>query len=310
MNENILLLKSPLKQQIWGGNYFKETMKITASDEKYGEYWTISGYPNNSSIVKNGKYQGLTLDDIYKKNHDLFASSFSHEFPILVKVIATSAKLSVQVHPDDEYAKKENDFGKTESWLIIDSKETSKLCYGHSAESKDELIKKLNINDFSFLDFYNVKRGNFIKVESGTVHAIGEDIVLIEVQQSSNVTYRLYDYDRIDMNGKKRELHLNKSMDVIKAPDKKSIDKTDYLSFDNDVLLWDNELFKIEIIKVENDFHIRKKENSYYLCTVVEGEFEYDNEKIKFGESFIVTSKCKSDVIKGKGKIIVTKSYR
>lgn len=309
MNNNIILLNGYLREQIWGGTYFKDVLKITNDDKKYGEYWTLSGYEEYPSIIKNGKYQGETLDNIYKKHHELFASSLSDEFPILIKIIATSDDLSVQVHPDDEYAKKENELGKTESWLILDNKKDSKIIYGHNAIDIEEIAEKVRNNDYSFLSYQNAYKGMFIPVESGTIHALGKGLVLIEIQESSNLTYRLYDYDRIDKNGCKRRLDIEKALDVIKAPDKKEIDNKDYLNVPS-CTLWDNDLFKIDILNVENDLTIKKDNDKYYLCSVIEGEFSYQNEKINVGDSFIITSLCKNEIIKGRGKIIIVESHR
>ena len=143
-NENVLLLKSPLREMIWGGKYFKNVLSLTDEDKDFGEYWTISGYSSYPSIIKNGKYQGLSLDKLYKEHPELFLGSKAEEFPILVKLIATSADLSVQVHPDDEYAKRDNDLGKTESWLILSS-DKGRIVYGHNAKTIRPLsLDKIN----------------------------------------------------------------------------------------------------------------------------------------------------------------------
>ena len=308
-NDKILFLDSPLREMIWGGKYFKDVLNLTKEDKDFGEYWTISGYSSFPSIIKNGKYQGLSLDKVYKEHHELFLGSNSKEFPILIKLIATSADLSVQVHPDDEYAKRDNDLGKTESWLILSS-DNGKIVYGHNAKTKEELANKARTNDFSFLDYYNVKKGNFIKVPSGTIHALGKGLVLLEVQQSSNLTYRLYDYDRVDKNGKKRELHLDKSLDVIKVPNKVVVDDFNYLENPDDFVLWDNEYFNIKLVNVRRRIRFTNDEHKYYLCTVASGYFKYEDNVIKVGESFIITSKCEKEEISGKGKLLVVESYK
>ena len=308
-NENVLLLKSPLREMIWGGKYFKNVLSLTDEDKDFGEYWTISGYSSYPSIIKNGKYQGLSLDKLYKEHPELFLGSKAEEFPILVKLIATSADLSVQVHPDDEYAKRDNDLGKTESWLILSS-DKGRIVYGHNAKTKEELETNVRNNDFSNLDYYDVHRGNFIKVPSGTIHALGKNLVLLEVQQSSNLTYRLYDYDRVDKNGKKRELHLDKSLDVIKAPDVVKLDETNYLDGRDDYVLWDNEFFNIKLINVRRKIIFNNHEHKYFLCTVAAGYFKYEDEILKVGESFIITSKALDEEIHGKGKLLIVESYR
>lgn len=308
-NDKVLFLKSPLREMIWGGKYFKDVLNLTEEDKDFGEYWTISGYSTFPSIIKNGKYEGMSLDNLYREHHELFSTSNSKEFPILVKLIATSNDLSVQVHPDDEYAKRDNDLGKTESWLILSS-DNGKIVYGHNALTKEEIINKTKNNDFSFLDYYEVHKGNFIRVPSGTIHALGKNLVLLEVQQSSNLTYRLYDYDRLDKNGKKRELHLDKAIDVIKTPDKKVVDKIDYLNSRDNHILWDNDYFNIKLVSVRKKIRFINKDHKYYLCTVASGSFKYEDEIIHVGESFIVTTKAENEEISGRGKLLVVESYK
>lgn len=308
-DDKIIFLDSPIKEMIWGGKYFKDVLKITDVDKNFGEFWTISGYPGYSSVVKNGKYKGYSLDKLYKEHHELFSSSYVDEFPILVKLIATSADLSVQVHPDDEYAKREGDFGKTESWLILSS-DNGSIVYGHNAKTKEELTKKARNNDFSFLSKVPVSRGNFVKVPSGTIHALGSGLVLLEVQQSSNVTYRLYDYDRVGLDGKKRELHLDKALDVIRVPNEEKLDSFNYLDNPDDFVLWDNEFFNIKLVNVRHKIRFVNSDHKYYLCTVASGYFKYEDRIIKVGESFIVTSLCDKEEVQGKGKLLIVESYK
>ena len=308
-NDKILFLNSPLREMIWGGKYFKNVLSLAKDDKNYGEYWSISGYSSFPSIIKNGKYQGVSLDKLYKEHHELFANSCADEFPILVKLIATSDDLSVQVHPNDEYAKKDNDLGKTESWLILNS-DNGKIVYGHNQKDKKVLEEMARNGDFSFLKYHDVKRGMFVPVPAGTIHALGKNLVLLEVQQSSNLTYRLYDYNRKDKNGNLRELHLDKALDVIKVPNDLVIDDTDYLESSDDYILWDNEYFKISLVNVRRRIRFMNKEHKYYLCSVASGLFRYEDNFASVGESFIVTANCENEEIKGKGKLLVVESYK
>ena len=212
----ILLLSAPLKEVIWGGNYFKDVLNVTTSDEKIGEMWSCSAHKNGQSIIKNGCFKGKTLEYVYKNHKELFDNSSLDEFPILVKLIATTDKLSVQVHPNDEYALKyENQYGKTEGWLILDENENSEIVIGHNAKNKEELIEYINNDDYDgLLRKKVVKTGEFYPIPSGTIHALGANIVLLEIQQSSDVTYRFYDYHRKDAMGNERPLHINKAVEV------------------------------------------------------------------------------------------------
>lgn len=314
MKNEILLLDSPLKETIWGGDYFKNVLKLTTLNKTYGEFWSLSGYETSPSIIKNGDYKGYTLDKLYQEHRELFANSKSKTFPILIKIISTKDKLSVQVHPDDEYAKYENDLGKTESWLMLDCKEESSIVYGNKAKNKEEIKKYIDNNDFeSFLSYHKVKKGMFVPVNAGTIHALGKDLVLLEVQQSSNLTYRLYDYNRLGKDGKPRELHLTKALDVIKVPDELKINDKNYLDGDS-YLLWDNEYFLINLISfknkltIKNEYNEIEKTNDYYLVTLIEGKLQYLENEIKVGESFIVTSMCNNIDLIGSGKVVITKS--
>ena len=302
--EKVLFLSAPLVERIWGGSYFKDNLHLTDNDS-IGEMWSVSSLKECSSIILNGKYKGMTLYNLFNEHKDLFNIKDT-QFPILIKLIATKDDLSVQVHPDDKYARLvENKLGKTEGWLILDSNESS-IVVGHNAKNKDELVSYIKNNDYEhLLNRRIVKRGEFYPILPGTIHAIGKNIVLLEVQQSSDVTYRFYDYNRKDKNGNTRELHLNKALDV-----------TSYEEYDNNILnvfesssnlVWDNKYFNV-IYEDINDSYIIKKDSNYLIVTVIEGTIRVNDRTINFGKSFILTSYCNEIEIKGKGKIVITKS--
>lgn len=171
--------------------------------------------------MKAGKYKGRTLSDLWINNRELFGNYPSTVFPLLTKILDANADLSVQVHPDDEYARKyvNGELGKTECWYIIDCKEDSEIILGHFAKSKKELADMVEKGQWDqLLNRIIVKPGDFFYVPSGTIHALCEGILVLETQQSSDITYRVYDYDRKDRNGIKRELHLKKALEVIHVP--------------------------------------------------------------------------------------------
>ena len=304
--QKILVLSAPLKEVIWGGDYFKKELKLT-DNEKIGEMWSCSGHKGNMSYIINGEYKGKTLREVFLNNRELFNNSNLEEFPILVKLIATSDKLSVQVHPDDEYAKKnENQYGKTEGWLILDRKDDSSIIVGHNATNKDELIEYINKDDFSgLLNEIKVNPGEFYPIPSGTIHALGKNLVLLEVQQSSDVTYRFYDYHRKDKDGNERPLHVKKAIEV-----------TNYNKYDQKVnnifeekinVIWDNEFFKVEYIEIAEKEELI---NNYKYCivTIIEGELLVDNNVIHKGESFVVTSLSNKVLLEGNAKVVITYS--
>lgn len=212
-----LVLKPVFKERIWGGRNL-EKMGYDIPDGNIGECWGISAHQNGPNVIANGAYEGQTLDKVWEEHPELFGNPSEKKFPLLTKILDANQKLSVQVHPDDEYAHEhENgEFGKTECWYVLDAKEDAEIIYGTYANSKEQLEEYIQNEDWDHL-FKRVKveKGDFFYVPSGTVHAIGEGIMILETQQNSDTTYRIYDYDRIERDGKKRELHLDKSIDVI-----------------------------------------------------------------------------------------------
>lgn len=219
MNEPIFL-QPIFQERIWGGTKLRDLFGYDIPNDHTGECWAVSAHPNGQSVVKNGPYQGMKLGDLWTSHPELFRSS-SKVFPLLTKILDASDDLSVQVHPDDEYAGKyENgELGKTECWYIVDAEPGAVIIYGHEAKTKEELVSMIENGEWDrFLTKVPVKPGDFFYVPSGTLHALGKGIVVLETQQSSDTTYRVYDYDRRDKDGNTRELHMEKAIDVTTVP--------------------------------------------------------------------------------------------
>lgn len=216
-----LFLRPVFQERIWGGNRLKKHFHYPIPSENTGECWAISAHPHGQSVVKKGRYQGKTLQELWENHQELFGHRQEKTFPLLTKLIDASSSLSVQVHPDEEYANlhEHGEHGKTECWYIVDCEENAEIILGHKAKSKEELTSMIRENRWEdLLQRIPVKPGDFFYIPSGTIHALGAGILVLETQQSSDVTYRLYDYDRTDHHGKKRLLHLNKALDVIQVP--------------------------------------------------------------------------------------------
>ena len=227
--ERMIMMKQPLffepvfKERIWGGTALKEQFGYDTPSNHIGECWAISAHPNGPSVVKNGVYTGKTLIELWEEQPELFGNPGTAVFPLLTKILDANTDLSVQVHPDDVYAKKhENgELGKTECWYIVDCKEGAEIVFGHHATTKDEFIRQTKAGNWTeLLRKQKIAPGDFFYVPSGTVHAIGEGTVVLETQQSSDTTYRLYDYDRVGQDGELRELHIDKSVAVTMIPHK------------------------------------------------------------------------------------------
>ena len=216
-----LILSAPLKDYLWGGNRLKEEYGFESENEKIAEAWMLSCHKDGESMVLNGELKGKTLSEaieIFGKDClGKKSKSFSY-FPLLIKLIDAKDRLSVQVHPDDDYAlKNEGEFGKTEMWYIIDCEDDAELIYGLNKEvTKEELNQKIETDTITEIcKFVPVKKGDVFFIPAGTLHAIGKGILIAEIQQNSNTTYRVSDYGRLGPDGKPRQLHKKQAAQVI-----------------------------------------------------------------------------------------------
>lgn len=212
-----LFLEPVMQEKIWGGRRLKDEFGYTIPSDKTGECWAISAHPNGVSTVKNGQFAGRGLDVLYQEQPELFGHPTSPVFPLLTKILDANDWLSVQVHPDDSYGlEHEGELGKMECWYILSAEEGAEIIYGHEAKTKEELRQMIESGRWDdLLTHVPVQKGDFFFVPSGTMHAIGKGITILETQQSSDTTYRVYDFDRRDDNGHLRELHIEKSIDVL-----------------------------------------------------------------------------------------------
>ncbi len=215
----LIFLKPVLKEMIWGGDRLKEFGYDIPSDHT-GECWGISAHPNGDCVVEGGTFDGWTLSALWEKHRELFGGVDQDRFPLLVKIIDAKKDLSIQVHPDDAYAREHEhgSLGKTECWYVLDCDPQGEIVIGHHAKDKDELremIEQKRWNDL--IRTIPVKKGDFFQINPGCVHAIKAGTLILETQQNSDITYRVYDYDRLS-DGKPRQLHIRQSIDVIQAP--------------------------------------------------------------------------------------------
>ena len=296
----LVKLKPGVKDYIWGGTYFNAFNKGTSLD-RVSECWELSVRDNDSSIVASGKDEGKRLvDALTKEDIGPVMERFPY-FPLLIKLIDAKENLSVQVHPSDDYALKyEQSFGKSEMWHIISADEGSGLYVGLNKDySKEDIEKALKEGTIlECLNFYKVKPGDTFVINPGTIHAIGAGVRLIEIQQNSNLTYRLYDYNRVDKDGNPRELHIKKALDVIDYKQYKVVKS------DNE-LLADNKYFTVKEVNFENELEITANDKALISFTFLEGEglvndipySKYDTFFLPYGK------KC---LIKGKGKVVIS----
>lgn len=220
-----MILAPAYKDYLWGGNRLNDVYEKNIACYPLAETWECSTHPDGYSIISSGINAGRLLIDVIRENPDILGThvlSLTNgvaELPIIVKLIDANKDLSIQVHPNDDYALKyEHSHGKTEMWYVLSSKKDSQIVYGFNSDMNKEMIRK-SICDGTIsksLNYVPIKKDNVFFIEPGLVHAIGAGALIAEIQENSNITYRLYDYNRIDKKGKQRELHIDKALDVVK----------------------------------------------------------------------------------------------
>ncbi len=306
--QKIIKLQPIFKEKIWGGKRLSLMYNYKIPSNKTGECWAISAHKNGDNVIENGTFKGNRLSEIYDKHRYLFANIKSETFPLLSKIIDASDDLSVQVHPNDDQALKYDEaLGKTECWYILSAEEGAEIIYGHNAATKTALKEYINSGKWNdLLRTIKVKKGDFFYVPAGTLHAIGKGITILEIQQSSDTTFRVYDYDRIDQNNELRELHINESIEVTKAPhidpkiNSKTIIKDGFVKTD----LIEAEYFNVSFVDITNQASFDN--SSFQLVNVLEGACQLNGERVKKGDHFIVTSLSRKVNIAGKCKLMVS----
>ncbi|MDK6371091.1 mannose-6-phosphate isomerase, class I [Aerococcus urinae] len=310
---DVIFLQAALHEKIWGGTKLRDDYHFDIPSETTGEAWVISAHPNGPATVIGGEFAGLTLQELYDKEPELFGREEGGKFPLLVKIIDAKDDLSVQLHPNDDYAlEHENELGKTESWYILAAEPGAQIVYGHNAKTQAEFEAMIKEHQWQeLLRYVDVKAGEFYYVPAGTIHAIGKGITILETQQNSDTTYRVYDYDRKDKDGKLRDLHLKQSLDVAQVPHQ-----------DPDLDEWEKTYGKSSIkhFVTGKDFAVYRWQvdgeltvdlpEDYYLATVVEGQGKMlinDNEyPIRKGQSFILPYAVKAVSFTGEVELIAS----
>lgn len=296
------------KDYLWGGTKLKTEFNKKTDLEKVAESWELSTHKDGESVIATGENAGMSLAE-YIKKYDVTgkrAEQFSF-FPILIKFIDAKDNLSVQVHPDDEYSLKNNgEYGKTEMWYVLDAEEGASLYYGFNRELTKEEFKK-RIEDNTLLEVLNkvpVKKGDVFFIKSGTVHAIGKGIMICEIQQNSNTTYRVYDYDRRDSKGNARPLHIEQAIEVSTLAPAKEVEKLP------PNVLASCEYFTVEKYDISGEFTLEITEDCFKSVIVLSGsgemEYEGGNLQLEKGESIFIPAQNTKVKIKGNCEIIVS----
>lgn len=290
-----LFLSPVFKQRIWGGTALRDRFNYDIPSDSTGECWAISAHANGTCFVQNGIYEGLTVRQLWSDHRHLFGNSEGDSFPLLTKILDANWDLSVQVHPDDSYAKQhENDLGKTECWYIIDCEENAEIIFGHTAKTKEEFAARIQNGEWGkLLRTIKIKPGDFFFVPSGTIHALGAGTLVLETQQSSDTTYRVYDYDRKDDKGNQRELHLDKAIDVVQIPHQDPVIERQVKDIGKNKIITyiQSPFFTVEKWEIRQAISLEQN-HDFLLISVIEGEGEIISDtgtyKFQFGDHFIL----------------------
>ncbi len=307
---SLFKLKPACKDYLWGGHRLVDEFGISYDGDVCAEAWVLSCHKDGQSIITNGTYEGKMLSEVVSTDKEKFLGTNClrfDEFPILIKLIDAKKSLSIQVHPDDEYAMKhENQYGKTEMWYILGAEEGAFLYQGFEKEiSKEEFEKRIKENTLEeVLHKVYVKKGDVIFIAPGTLHAIGAGILIAEIQQSSNVTYRIYDYGRLGADGKPRQLHIAQSIDVTKlekpAPYKCEghLANCKYFCVD-EVVVTDGRIFESE---ADN--------KSFVSILVVDGNCKIltdtEEQLARKGDSIFISAGTGKYTVSGQAELVIT----
>lgn len=296
--------------KIWGGRDF-ELFRDNLPQGNIGESWDIACHPHGTGVVANGELRGKRLDELIKEyGKELIGSKLDLTwFPLLIKMINAKDKLSVQVHPDDKYAKEvEGEMGKTEVWYVVEAFEGANLVVGTKDCTKEQFKKAIETGNFDrYMNKISVEKGDVYFVKSGLIHAIGEGVIIAEIQQNSDTTYRVYDYNR------GRELHIEKALDVVNFNFKGEKSKgiiIDYEYYSKIIYCLCND-FSLELYNIKNYVSEASDPERFYTFTCVEGQgkilHENGEEGICKGESILIPASMGSYTLQGTMKLL--KSY-
>jgi len=317
MNQKVypLQFEPILKDRIWGGEKLKTMLNKPITSKITGESWELSTVEGDVSVVSNGDLKGKSLMELIDETPNEILGTevykrFGKQFPLLFKYLDAREDLSIQVHPNDKLAKeRHNSFGKTEMWFVTQADADARIIVGFKENSsKEEYLKHLHDNTLvSILDDVKAKAGDVFFLETGTVHAIGAGLVVAEIQQTSDITYRLYDFDRVDAQGNKRELHVDLALDAINYNKVETQKKYETKTNTSNVVV-DCPYFTTNFIPLEDKIEAAKSGETFTVYMCIEGSFEieYDGFKQTYikGDTVLVPAAIKAFTLNGKASIL------
>ena len=306
---HILKMKPVFKEMIWGGKKLRDVYGYDIPSDHTGEAWTISAHKNGNCMIENTEYAGMTLAQLFDEHRELFGDIDGDQLPLLVKFIDANDNLSVQVHPDDAYAAKyENSLGKTECWYVLQADEGTQMVMGHHAKTKEEFVKAVEEDDYDhLLNTFKIKEGDFFYIPSGTLHAICSGSLIYEAQQSSDITYRVYDYHRKQKDGSERQLHVQQSIDVTKVP-ADIAQQNDFVSSDLEngsrTTLIESEFFTVDKYDL-NGKNTIINDKPFQMVSVIEGSGTLDTMEVKKGDNFVICSDQQETILDGTMQVMI-----
>lgn len=307
--KEILFMEPVFKSMIWGGDRLRTEFGYNVTDDLTGECWAISAHKNGDCAIKEGRFKGKRLSWLWQNHQELFGNRDEKQFPLLIKIIDAKKDLSIQVHPDDVYAlsNENGSYGKTECWYILDCDDDAEIVIGHNAKDKEELRDLIGKGKWDeLIRTRPIKKGDFFQISPGTVHAIMAGTMLLETQQNSDITYRLYDYGRLD-NGVPRPLHIKKSIDVINCPHKDELVEGNTIK--NDMYekreLIHNKYYTVNKLSIYGEQSFIQ-EKDFINISVTSGEGYIDKIKISKGDHFILPFRYGKFELKGNMECIVS----
>lgn len=291
--KEILFLAPQFVERVWGGRRLAAEFHYEMDSDRIGECWAVSAQENVDSVVKNGTFAGKTLSFLWRNHRELFGNLESDKFPLLVKLIDAREDNSIQVHPGNDYIKRQGieGLGKTECWYIVDCPEDARLVIGHHAKTKAQLRQMTADGQWKeLLREVPVQKGDFIQIEAGVLHTIEAGFIVYETQQNSDITYRFYDYGRKAVDGQKRELHVKECLDVTIVPDDiswKNMISTEAFSKNvmHELICCDS--YRVWKMDIDRPVVIEQK-YPFLVMSVLEGEGTINGQTLQKGDHLIL----------------------
>lgn len=305
---DIIRFKPIPRPAIWGKVKLRNYFDYHDFPEGIGQSWSFSGQPGKSSLVIDGPFKGLGLDELWKHQPHLFHSQ-KNQFPFIIGLVGPEDSLSVQVHPDQLYADAHHlPSGKNEAWYFIEADEGADLIYGTSMTNKEALVKAIAENRWTdIVKRQAIHTGDFIYIPAGKLHALQKNVIVYEVQEATDVTYRFYDYDRRDAQGNPRPLHLQEALDCVRFTSDEVTPKPEKIMIGKNIqtVFIKNEYFTITKYEISEPLTLPL--SAYELFTVIAGEVVVDGQAMKKGESFLAPWGIEAIKISGLGTLMSTK---